>query len=280
MTLYMIGLGLYDMMDITLRGLEAIRNCDVIYLEHYTAVLHTSKVELEKFFKKPIVLATREMVETGSANIVEEAKTKDVAFLVVGDPFGATTHADLFLRARKQKVHIEVIHNASIISAVGVVGLELYKYGKTTSIVFPDENWLPDTPYHVIKRNRECGFHTLCLLDIKVAEPSREDLLKGNNNPQPPRFMTIQQGIDVLRRLEAKHGLGVITDDTIVIGVARLGGVNNVPEICSGKIKDLVDVDFGRPMHSLIVPAPDLHHMEEEMLHQWCVSTDCGKNRE
>ena len=280
MTLYMIGLGLYDMMDITLRGLEAIRHCDVIYLEHYTAVLHTSKEALENFFKKPIILATREMVETGSANIVEEAKTKEVAFLVVGDPFGATTHADLFLRARKQKVPIEVVHNASIISAVGVVGLELYKYGKTTSIVFPDENWLPDTPYHVIKRNRECGFHTLCLLDIKVAEPSREDLLKGNNTPQPPRFMTVQQGLDVLKRLEDKHGLGVITDDTIVIGVARLGGVNDVPEVCSGKIKDLLQVDFGKPMHSLIVPAPELHHMEEEMLHQWCVSADCGRNRE
>ena len=280
MTLYMIGLGLYDLADITLRGLEAIRHCDIIYLEHYTAVLHTRKAELEQFFHKPIVRANREMVEVGGGNIVDQARDKNVAFLVVGDPFGATTHTDLFLRARKKGVHIEVIHNASIISAVGVVGLELYKYGKTTSIVFPDDNWLPDTPYHVIKRNREAGMHTLCLLDIKVAEPSKEDILKGLDKPQPPRFMTVQEGLDVLRRLEEKHGLGVITPETIVIGVARLGGVNDVPMVCSGRFKDLMEVDFGKPMHSIIIPSENLHHVEEEMLHQWCVTTDCGKNRE
>lgn len=269
MTLYMIGLGLFDLMDITLRGLEAIRLCEVIYLEHYTAVLHTSKDELEHFFKKPIILADREMVEVGGGNIVDEAKHKDVAFLVVGDPFGATTHADLFLRARQKGVHIEVIHNASIISAVGVVGLELYKYGKTTSIVFPDQGWLPDTPYHVIKRNLECGFHSLCLLDIKVAEPSREDLLKGVHRPQPPRFMTVNQALEVLLKLEEKHGLGVITQDTVVVGIARLGGVNDVPMVRSGMVKELLEVDFGEPMHSLVIPAPTLHDVEQQMVDQW-----------
>ncbi|MBN1274874.1 diphthine synthase [Candidatus Woesearchaeota archaeon] len=280
MTLYMIGLGLYDMADITLRGLEAIRNCDVIYLEHYTAVLHTGKEELERFFKKPIILANREMVEVGGGNIVDQARDKDVAFLVVGDPFGATTHADLFLRARKKGVHIEVIHNASIMSAIGVVGLELYKYGKTTSIVFPDENWLPDAPYHAIKRNQEAGMHTLCLLDIKVAEPSKEDLLKGIDKPQPPRFMTVQQGLDVLKQLEEKHGLGVIGDDTIIVGVARLGGVNDIPLVRSGTIKQLMDVDFGEPMHSIIIPSPELHHVEEEMVEQWCAGEECVEEKE
>ena len=276
----MIGLGLYDMMDITLRGLEAIRNCDIIYLEHYTAVLHTCKESLEEFFQKPIILANREMVEVGGGRIVDEAKDKNVAFLVVGDPFGATTHTDLFIRARDKGVHIEVIHNASILSAVGVVGLELYKYGKTTSIVFPDHGWLPDTPYHVIKRNQEAGMHTLCLLDIKVAEPSREDLLKGtNNNPQPPRYMNVHEGLDVLMQLEEKLGLGVVTDETIVIGVARLGGINDIPMVCAGKLKDILKVDFGKPMHSIIVPANELHHVEEEMLHQWCVKDDCGKTK-
>ena len=47
MTLYLVGMGIYDMADVTIRGLEAIRNSDVIYLEHYTAILHTKKEELE-----------------------------------------------------------------------------------------------------------------------------------------------------------------------------------------------------------------------------------------
>jgi diphthine synthase len=269
MTLYLIGLGLYDMMDITLRGLEAIRNCDVIYLEHYTAVLHTPKEELERFFEKRIILANREMVEVGGGRIVDEAIDKDVAFLVVGDPFGATTHTDLFLRARRKGVHIEVIHNASILSAVGVVGLELYKYGKTTSIPFPEGDWLPESSYDVIRKNQRCGFHTLCLLDIKVAEPSKEDLLKGINKPLPSRFMTVQQGLEVLRRLEGKRQEGIITDDLLVVGAARLGGVNDVPLIKAGTMQELMATDFGRPMHSIIIPAKELHHVEQEMLEQW-----------
>ena len=31
--------------------------------------------------------------------MLEQSKTEDVAFLVVGDPFAATTHTDLILRA-------------------------------------------------------------------------------------------------------------------------------------------------------------------------------------
>ncbi len=49
----------------------------------------------------------------------------DVAFLVVGDPFGATTHTDLQLRARERGIQVEVIHNASVMNAVGICGLQV-----------------------------------------------------------------------------------------------------------------------------------------------------------
>lgn len=42
----------------------------------------------EKLYGRPVVLADREMVEQGADRILEEARTKNVAFLVVGDPFG------------------------------------------------------------------------------------------------------------------------------------------------------------------------------------------------
>lgn len=35
-----------------------------------------------------MIIADRELVETGSDEILEGAKENDVAFLVVGDPFG------------------------------------------------------------------------------------------------------------------------------------------------------------------------------------------------
>ena len=37
--LYFIGLGLGNEKDITVKGLEAVKSCDKIFLEHYTSVL-------------------------------------------------------------------------------------------------------------------------------------------------------------------------------------------------------------------------------------------------
>ena len=181
MTLTLIGLGLGDSKDITLKGLEAIQKADKVFLEHYTSILSCSKEDLEKEYDKDIILASRDIVEQDAQQILEPAKTSNVCFLVVGDPFGATTHSDLFLRAKELNIPVEVIHNASILNAIGVVGLELYKFGKTPSIVFPEEGWKVETHYDVIKQNKELGLHTLCLLDIKVSEPSKESLLKGSN---------------------------------------------------------------------------------------------------
>ncbi len=42
----------------------------------------------EKLYGRPVLVADREMVEQGAEAILEEARNSDVAFLVVGDPFG------------------------------------------------------------------------------------------------------------------------------------------------------------------------------------------------
>ena len=60
---------------------------------------------------------------------------------MVGDPFCATTHSDLFLRAIKHGIKVKVIHNASIMSAVGITGLQVYLFGPSISIPFFTENW-------------------------------------------------------------------------------------------------------------------------------------------
>lgn len=36
---YVIGLGLGDAKDVTVKGLEIIRKCDRVYLESYTSIL-------------------------------------------------------------------------------------------------------------------------------------------------------------------------------------------------------------------------------------------------
>ena len=264
MTLYLIGLGLYDEKDITLRGLEAAKKCDTIYLEHYTSILGVEKEQLEDLFEKKIEIAERDLVESrAEEKLVQPAKDKNVALLVVGDPLGATTHCDLILRAKKADVAVEVIHNASIMNAIGVVGLELYKYGKTTSIPFWDEGFEPETPYDVIAMNQKNGLHTLCLLDIKVKEPTKEELRKGLVGNPEPRFMTVQQGIEILEKIEEKRQEKVITDETVLVGVARIGQKDQT--IIFGTKEELKKKEFGEPLHSLIVVGA-LHEIEQEML--------------
>jgi precorrin-6B methylase 1 len=91
--LYIIGLGLGDEKDITLKGLEAIQKCEKVYMEAYTSLLSFGLSShglsnLEKLYGKPIILADREMVEEKADDFLSQAQLSHVAFLVVGDPFG------------------------------------------------------------------------------------------------------------------------------------------------------------------------------------------------
>ncbi|EMS62661.1 putative diphthine synthase [Triticum urartu] len=179
--LYIVGLGLGDERDITVRGLDAVRRCAKVYMEAYTSLLSlgldpASLANLEKMYGKEITVADREMVEERADQMLSEAAEADVAFLVVGDPFGATTHTDLVVRAKNMGVEVKVIHNASVINAIGVCGLQLYRYGETISIPFFTETWRPDSFYEKIQNSRRLGLHTLCLLDIRVKEPTLESL--------------------------------------------------------------------------------------------------------
>ncbi len=52
-----IGLGLWDEKDITVKGLEAIKNANFVYLECYTGVLGIPLSRLKRFYGKDIILA-------------------------------------------------------------------------------------------------------------------------------------------------------------------------------------------------------------------------------
>jgi diphthine methyl ester synthase len=165
MALWLIGLGLGDERDVTLKGADAIRGADVVFLESYTSVLGVPKERLEEVYGKPIAIAYRETVESEAERIIGPAKEgKKVAFLVVGDPFCATTHTDLLIRAQDAGVPTHVVHNACIMSAAGACGLQLYNFGATVSIPFFRTEWRPDSFYDKIKYNAGGGMHTLALL--------------------------------------------------------------------------------------------------------------------
>jgi diphthine synthase len=44
--LYLVGLGLADETDITVKGLEAVKKADRVYLEAYTSILLVDKEKL------------------------------------------------------------------------------------------------------------------------------------------------------------------------------------------------------------------------------------------
>lgn len=49
--LYLIGLGLSDETDITVKGLETVKKCARVYLEAYTSILLVDKTILVRTFE-------------------------------------------------------------------------------------------------------------------------------------------------------------------------------------------------------------------------------------
>lgn len=249
MPLYFIGLGLGNEKDITINGLEAIKKCDVAYLESYTSILGYTKEQLEKFCNKKIISANRNLVESDNNDIIKNAKNKNVALLVFGDPLVATTHIDLLLRARKEGIKCSVIHNASIISAVGATGLQAYKFGRTASIPFDNEN--VEAPYEALSSNLNLGLHTLFLLDLA---------------PEEEKFMSVNDAIRYLLKTELRMNQEIFSEKISCVGCARIGSESQI--IKYGSAKALLNKDFGKPPHCLIVPG-NLHFMEIEALRMY-----------
>lgn len=87
---------------------------------------------MEEFLGVKLIEADRDFCEVEIDCLLERVakdKESNYAFLVVGDAFCATTHSDLFLRAATLEIEVKVIHNASIMSAVGCCGLQVYRFG-------------------------------------------------------------------------------------------------------------------------------------------------------
>ncbi|XP_031825391.1 diphthine methyl ester synthase [Nomia melanderi] len=268
--LYIIGLGLGDVKDVTVKGLEIIRKCDRVYLESYTSILSTGLEELEKFYGCSVLEADRELVESNSDEILPRDEEENVAFLVVGDPFGATTHTDLVLRAQMKGLKFQIVHNASILTAIGCCGLQLYRFGETVSIPYWSDNSQPDSFYDKIVSNLQRNLHTLCLLDIKVKEPTLESLTKKKKVYMPTKFMTVSEAVDQLMQIirkkeeEKTEEEPVLKESSLVVGLSRVGWDDQSLVACS--LGEMSSVNLGPPLHCLIITAPELHALEDDFL--------------
>jgi len=236
--LYLIGLGL-DKKDISLKALETLKQCKLVYLETYTNAMPFSIKEIEKIIKRKIIPADRKLVEEKS-EILENAKKKKVALLVSGDPLAATTHIDLILRAKKMKIKTKTIHSASIFTAIADTGLQLYKFGKIASIAKWQPNFRPDSFYDIIKGNDSIDAHTLILIDIGLSVKEALGYLDSIAKARDPGFL--ERKIVVCEQLGAKN-----------------------QKFFVGKLATLINKKHKLPA-CVIVPSLKLHFMEEEAL--------------
>ncbi len=247
--LVFVGLGLYDEQDLSLKALQELKDCDQVYAEFYTSKPgRFDRQAFEKTIGKTVTVLSRQETEQGET-ILAAAKTHHIVFLTSGDPMIATTHIDLRLRAIKQGTITHLIHGSSIATAVpGLLGLQQYKFGRTTTLAYPEKEYFPTSPYEVIKENKTMGLHTLVLLDIQA-----------ENN----KYMIANEGLDLLLQMEQTCKKRLFTKSTVACVVARAGAPDTI--VKANTLGALQAMDFGPPLHTLVVPGK-LHFMEQEAL--------------
>lgn len=182
----------------------------------------------------------------------------------------ATTHTDLSLRARQESIPTRTLPNASILTGVGCTGLSLYNFGQTISMVWFTDNWRPTSWYPRLQENVTLGLHTLILLDIKVKEPDLDVLARtGRTKYLPPRFMTVAECAKQMVEVEDELKGQVCGNEALAVGVSRVGSEDM--QIVAGTLKQLCEVDLGRPLHSLVLVGRRGHEIERDFLEEFAV---------
>ncbi|MBI2547546.1 MAG: diphthine synthase [Candidatus Aenigmarchaeota archaeon] len=242
--LALIGLGLFDENDLTLRGIDEARNSDKVYIELYTSKWHGNIRNLEKIIGKNIVELKRKDMEENSGKILDEARKQRISIFVEGDPLMATTHSSLLVDARKHKIETKVIHNASIVSVIGETGLHMYKFGPVVTIPFPEKTkgHLPESTFSIINDNKKRNLHTLCLLDVKAEEGE---------------YMTVNEGLKILLA-----GKVVGQNDKIVV-FAKAG--SDKPLLVHNSVKTLLKQNIS-DIPVVIIILGKLHFTENDYL--------------
>ena len=236
--IYLIGSGINGYGSMPIEGIAACKKSKIVYLERYTNVISDSDLAmLEKLSGKKIIELSRQELETGfEKNILELAKSDDVSVIIVGDPLAATTHIELLKECREKNIGWKVIHASSIYSSLCETGLQVYKFGKSCSIPYPEKNYSPTSFFDIIEANWKMGSHTIVFLDIKKDQE---------------RYMTISEGLGILLKI-SKERNSFLDEETEAIGVSRLGYDDQT--IKFGKIRELIGFDFKGKPHILIIP--------------------------
>ncbi|MBI5554032.1 MAG: diphthine synthase [Candidatus Diapherotrites archaeon] len=251
--LYLIGIGL-NPKHLTQEALECIRSADPVFLETYTsAYAQGSLKELRELTGKEIFPIQRVHVEEQLDSILASAQSNSVALLVFGNVFSATTHVQILLEAREKGVKVRFIPGISVFSFLGASGLDEYRFGRVSTIVFPSEHYAPDSFFDAIESNQKMGLHSLCLLDL---------------DPAQGRFMRASEALEIIHQIELRKKKNLLSSVPLVI-LAGMGSESQ--QIKAGSFKELREWKCEVFPQSLIV-CGKLTEKEKEALrelHGW-----------
>lgn len=233
--LYLIGLGL-NKKGISVEGLEEVKRCKKVYLENYTVDFPYNLQELEEVVGKKVIPLDRSKVE--NLEFIDEAEKKNITLLVYGSPLIATTHITILDEAKKSGIKTKVIHAGSVLDGIAESGLQLYKFGKITSMPAWKKSYKPDSFIEIVKENKKIESHSLILIDIGL---------------------DFDDAINQLQKASEKHE---IKFDKIILCQA-IGTKKS--RIYYKHIKELKEIRKVVKPYCIIIPGK-LHHVEEEFL--------------
>ena len=251
--LWFIGLGISGVSELSDSTISVIKNADTVYLESFTSpISETEKDNLSFLCNGEFKIAKRWFVEDGN-EILNNAKIKEIVLISYGDPYIATTHLELKIRAIRDEIETKTIHSSSIVSSlIGEVGLHYYKVGKVLTIMNDPKSMI--TSYNTIFHNLLSKSHSLILLEY---------------NEDKSFFLSPHDAISLLLDIENTQNGKIISSDTFVIIASRIGKSDQ--KIISGKISSLIKKEFGEPPHSIIIPG-SLHFTESDAVK---IVTEC-----
>ena len=262
--LWLIGIGPGNPDLLTLKALETAKKCDFRFLEGYTAILtKDNEIKINN-----LIGGWEKLMRPDIENpdhILKLAKSHNVALLIVGDPLQATTHIDLHLRCEEEGIICNIVPGISITTLIGITGLQNYRFGRQTTLVYPFNDYIPTSPFETILSNYNNDLHSLILFDL---DPSG----KGVDEQKP---MKGEQAVEIMFKMKNKLSetselsLDQINGNTKAVLCCNLGLSNQrITYSTLNSLGDGVGWDDDVLMGCMIIPTK-LHDLERAALERW-----------
>ena len=266
MTLWFVGTGVSGAASLSDAARGAIANAAAVYVEQFTSPWPAgAEEEVGRIAGSGrLVRAKRWMIEDGAEILRRAGSGEDVAVVTYGDPYAATTHTELRVRAARAGVRTRTAHASSALTAiVGECGLHHYKVGRVATVVrgaaaggggggsaAAAAAAAAASTYRLLRASIQAGSHTILLLEYD------ED---GGRF-----FLGPRQAMEMLEVSDrGQQWRGAFDGSTYVAVASRVGLPDQA--IAAGRVGSVRDMDFGSPPHAIVVPG-SLHFTEADAL--------------